>query len=55
MSDMNIMAGQGVAVRKHQLTTGEADCGLYIDGQVASFIEAKKEELHTHYRIYNKW
>ena len=30
MSDMNIMAGQGVAVREYQLTTGEADYGLYL-------------------------
>ena len=39
---MNIMAGQGVAVREFQLTTGEADYGLYIDGKVAGVIEAKK-------------
>ena len=43
MSDMNIMAGPGVAVREFQLTTGEADYGLYIDGKVAGVIEAKKE------------
>ena len=43
MSDMNIMAGQGGAVREYQLTTGEADYGLYIDGKVAGVIEAKKE------------
>ena len=42
MSDMNIMAGLGVAVREFQLTTGEADYGLYIDGKVAGVIEAKK-------------
>ena len=29
MSDMNIMAGPGVAVREFQLTTGEADYGLH--------------------------
>ena len=39
MSDMNIMAGLGVAVREFQLTTGEADYGLYIDGKVAGVIE----------------
>ena len=33
---MNIMAGLGVAVREFQLTTGEADYGLYIDGKVSS-------------------
>ena len=43
MADMNIMAGIGVAVREFQLTTGEADYGLYIDGKVAGVIEAKKE------------
>ena len=43
MSDMNIMAGPGVAVREFQLTTGEADYGLYIDGKVAGVIEAKKK------------
>ena len=43
MSDMNIMAGLGVAVREFPLTTGEADYGLYIDGKVAGVIEAKKE------------
>ena len=43
MSNMNIMAGLGVAVREFQLTTGEADYGLYIDGKVAGVIEAKKE------------
>ena len=32
---MNIVAGLGVAVREFQLTTGEADYGLYIDGKVA--------------------
>ena len=37
---MNIMAGLGVAVREYQLTTGEADYGLYIDGKVAGVIEA---------------
>ena len=42
MSNMNIMAGLGVAVREFQLTTGEADYGLYIDGKVAGVIEAKK-------------
>ena len=48
MSNMNIMAGTGVAVREYQLTTGEADCGLYIDGKVAGGIEAKKEgTTHT--------
>ena len=36
------MAGLGVAVREFQLTTGEADYGLYIDGKVAGVIEAKK-------------
>ena len=40
MSDMNIMAGLGVAVREFQLTTGEADYGLYIDGKVAGVIES---------------
>ena len=40
MSNMNIMAGLGVAVREFQLTTGEADYGLYIDGKVAGVIEA---------------
>ena len=45
MSNMNIMAGTGVAVREYQLTTGEADCGLYIDGKVAGGIEAKKDCL----------
>ena len=35
MSNMNIMAGLGVAVREFQLTTGESDYGLYIDGKVA--------------------
>ena len=43
MSDMNIMAGLGVAVREFPLTTGESDYGLYIDGKVAGVIEAKKE------------
>jgi type I restriction enzyme R subunit len=42
-SSLNIMAGVGVAVREYQLTTGEADYGLYIDGKVAGVIEAKKE------------
>ena len=40
MSDMNIMAELGVAVREFQLTTGEADYGLYTDGKVAGVIEA---------------
>ena len=35
MSNMNIMAGLGVAVREFQLTTGEADYGFYINGKVA--------------------
>ena len=39
MSNMNIMAGLGVAVREFQLTTGEADYGLYIDGKVAVVTE----------------
>lgn len=39
---MNIFAGEGVAVREFQLSTGEADYGLYIDGKVAGVIEAKK-------------
>ena len=43
MSEVNIMAGLGIAVREYQLTTGEADYGLYVDGKVAGVIEAKKE------------
>ncbi|MFC1758307.1 DEAD/DEAH box helicase family protein [Planctomycetota bacterium] len=43
VSDMNIMAGLGVAVREFPLVTGEVDYGLYVDGQVIGVIEAKKE------------
>ena len=41
---MNIMAGLGIAVREYQLTTGEADYGLYIDGKVAGVIEAVSDK-----------
>ena len=44
MSDMNIMAGLGVAVREFQLTTGEADYGLYIDGKVAEVTETMSDK-----------
>jgi len=43
VADMNISAGEGVAVREFPLTTGEADYGLYINGKVAGAIEAKPE------------
>ena len=44
MSDMNIMAGFGVAVREYQLTTGEADYGLYIDAKVAGVTETMSDK-----------
>lgn len=43
VSNINIVAGVGVAVREFPLVTGEADYVLYIDGKVAGVIEAKKE------------
>ena len=52
MSDMNIMAGPGVAVREFQLTTGEADYGLYIDGKVAGVIEAKTFKVRLFTQIF---
>lgn len=38
---MNISAGQGVAVREFPLTTGHADYMLYADGKAIGVVEAK--------------
>jgi type I site-specific restriction endonuclease len=43
-SDANIDAGQGVAIREFSLGQfGEADYLLFVDGQAAGVVEAKKE------------
>ena len=39
--DINIMAGEGVAVREFPLKTGHADYMLYADGKAIGVIEAK--------------
>src|SRR5436190_497962 len=41
--DMDISAGQGVAVREFSLKSGFADYLLYADGRVVGVIEAKPE------------
>ncbi|MGW6687477.1 DEAD/DEAH box helicase family protein [Streptomyces sp. NPDC054961] len=45
-SEVNPMAGRGVAVREFTLATGRADYVLYVDGQIAGVIEAKREGTH---------
>ncbi|MFM7515373.1 MAG: hypothetical protein ACKO3V_00360 [Pirellula sp.] len=40
---MNITAGQGVAVREFPLTTGFADYMLYADARAIGSVEAKPE------------
>ena len=44
---MNISAGQGVAIREFPLKTGFADYMLYADTKAIGVIEAKREEDHT--------
>lgn len=43
LSEMNIFAGLGVAVREFPLNSGYADYLLYLDGKAAGVIEAKRE------------
>src|SRR6185436_15538571 len=43
MSEMNISAGLGVAVREFPLATGFADYLLYADGKAIGVVEAKPE------------
>ncbi|WP_432160281.1 type I restriction endonuclease [Streptomyces sp. NRRL F-5630] len=45
-SEINPMAGRGVAVRESTLATGRVDYVLYVDGQIAGVIEAKREGTH---------
>lgn len=40
---MNLMAGQGIAVREFPLTTGSADYMLYAGGKAIGVVEAKPE------------
>jgi len=42
-SEMNISAGDGVAVREFPMTTGEADYLLYVAGKAVGVIEAKPQ------------
>ena len=42
---INLAAGQGIAVREFQLTTGDADYMLFVDKQAVGAIEAKKEGI----------
>jgi len=41
--EMNLYAGQGVAVREFPLDTGYADYLLFVDRKAVGVIEAKKE------------
>ncbi|NLE78072.1 MAG: DEAD/DEAH box helicase family protein [Rhodococcus sp.] len=42
-TDVNTLAGVGVAVREFHLATGFADYILYVDGKIVGVIEAKRE------------
>lgn len=44
MSEINIGAAPGVAVREFPTSTGEADYALFVDGSPVGVIEAKREE-----------
>ena len=52
MSDMNIMAGQGVAVREYQLTTGEAAEKLVTSFR--QFTEDNKDEIEAISILYSR-
>jgi type I restriction enzyme, R subunit len=41
LHDLNLGAGQGVAIREFPLTAGPADYVLFVDRQAISIIEAK--------------
>jgi len=43
VSELNLAAGQGVAVREMQSQGGPADYILFVDGKALGVVEAKKE------------
>ena len=47
MSQINISASLGVAVREFPLATGEADYLLYADGKAIGVVEAKPKGIRS--------
>lgn len=45
MKDFNRFASKGVAVREYMTSTGPADYVLFVDGDPAGIVEAKKSEM----------
>lgn len=44
MNRLNLAVSLGVAVREFPTSTGEVDYALFIDGEPAGVVEAKREE-----------
>ena len=50
MNRLNLAVSLGVAVREFPTSTGEVDYALFIDGEPAGVVEAKREEAEARNR-----